>query len=177
MNGYNCSRYARTRSSSRRDVQLPEPPATGAPGSSVAADTPHDRPSTATAFAAVRADVCRHRSPLDRPGEAAAGLAAAGALHHPQRTDADGATRLQPPVPVVCGTAHGQLSNILLAILPAQVGVARWNRPRPSQAWVWPGTDAGKASPASEPTDWRSSCGHCRWRCPYWRTFDGRVWK
>ena len=26
---------------------------------------------------------------------------------HPQRTDAAGATRLQPPVPVVCGTEHG----------------------------------------------------------------------
>src|SRR5438093_7543582 len=35
-------------------------------------------------------------------------LAAAGALHHPQRAPADGGVGLQLAVPVVCGLEHGR---------------------------------------------------------------------
>ena len=40
-------------------------------------------------------------------GEVVAGVAAPRVVLRAQRKDADGATRLQPVVPLVCGTEHG----------------------------------------------------------------------
>src|SRR5439155_21009556 len=60
------------------------------------------------AVAALHGDVCARRPSLDSPREAAARLAAAGALHHPQRAPADGGVGLQLAVPVVCGLEHGR---------------------------------------------------------------------
>lgn len=42
-----------------------------------------------------------HRSALDRPGEAPAGVVAAGALQYSERTTPDGTIGLQPVVPLV----------------------------------------------------------------------------
>jgi hypothetical protein len=45
---------------------------------------------------------------LRLPGEAVARFGAAGAIHDPQRASVDGATRLQPSVPLVCGPGDGR---------------------------------------------------------------------
>src|SRR5881409_3954194 len=47
------------------------------------------------------------RSAVDRSREAAAGLVAAVAVLSAKRAAADGATGLQPAVPLVCGAEHG----------------------------------------------------------------------
>ena len=47
------------------------------------------------------------RPAIDSAGEVVAGLAFAGTLHSSQRTDVDGATGVQPAVPVVCWPEHG----------------------------------------------------------------------
>jgi hypothetical protein len=48
-----------------------------------------------------------HRPTVDSAREASAGLATADFLHHTKRTDVDGATELQPVVPLVCRAEHG----------------------------------------------------------------------
>lgn len=52
-------------------------------------------------------DVRSGGPPLDRPGETAAGAAAARPVQYPQRTALDGAAGLQPAVSLVCGSEPG----------------------------------------------------------------------
>ena len=52
--------------------------------------------------APVRGDVCEDGPAVDPAGASAAGAAAPGAVFGAQRADADGATRIQPAVPLVC---------------------------------------------------------------------------
>src|ERR1700730_19178592 len=59
------------------------------------------------AVAGVRGVVLECRAAVDSAREAAAGLAAADAVSHPQRADVDGAARLQPAVPLVCWSRDG----------------------------------------------------------------------
>ena len=52
--------------------------------------------------------VYQFRAAVDPAGEAVARVAAAGALHDPQRAAADGAAGLQPAVSLVRGPGHGR---------------------------------------------------------------------
>src|SRR5271156_2705968 len=88
------------------DVQLHFGGAAGTQRSSVACD-PGDGGRGACAVGAVlRYDLRAQRAPLDRAGEAVARALAAGAVHRAQRAVADGAARLQLPVPLVRGAEH-----------------------------------------------------------------------
>src|SRR5207249_7255879 len=85
------------------DVQLPLPRAARASRPPRAQAATLGRCGAEETVAALHGDVCARRPSLDSPREAAARLAAAGALHHPQRAPADGGVGLQLAVPVVCG--------------------------------------------------------------------------
>ena len=77
-------------------------------GPSVARDSPDHRSGAGAAVAALRRAVREFRPAVDSAGEAAAGAAAAGAVHDSQRAAADGATGLQPAVSLVRGPRHGR---------------------------------------------------------------------
>src|SRR5580700_10159835 len=78
-----CFKYARTRSRSELDVQLPFPRRTCSPGSPATGGAPDDRPSAERSDAAVRRVVLAVGPTLGSAGEAAAGAAAAGAVLDP----------------------------------------------------------------------------------------------
>src|SRR5262249_1874357 len=63
----------------------------------------------ARALAGVRPPVLEGRPALDSTGAAAADVVAAGPLYDPQRATADGATRLQSALPLVCWLEYGRL--------------------------------------------------------------------
>src|SRR5438093_12259152 len=84
-----------------------------APEQRVPADHPL-RPIRAmvdTVLAELSPEFAKLYSPVGRPsippGEAVAGAAAASALQHAERTAPDGATGLQPALPLVRRTEHG----------------------------------------------------------------------
>jgi hypothetical protein len=79
------------------------------PGGSAPAADPHDGgQDPGSVVAALRLAVFEGRATVDPAGAAAAGLVAAGAVHHPQRADVDGTAGLQDAVPLVCGPGDGR---------------------------------------------------------------------
>ncbi len=79
-----------------------------APGPSAAGDPADDGRGAGGAVAALRPDVLGHRPAVDSARAAAAGAAAAVALHDAQRAAADGGDRLQHPVSLVRRAGHGR---------------------------------------------------------------------
>src|SRR5437763_7128269 len=90
------------------DVQLHFAGATCTAGTSAASDTRDRGCGVERVVAGVCATLRGEWAAIDRAGEAAAGLAAASAVHGAQRAAADGAVELQPVVPLVCGAEHGR---------------------------------------------------------------------
>src|ERR1017187_2680507 len=98
---------ARRRSATGRDVQLYLTLQESAARTSVAADSNHCGSGFRATVTAVQQALCPSGSAVDRSGEAAAGIITAVAVYGAQRAVAHGAARLQPAVPLVCGTEHG----------------------------------------------------------------------
>src|ERR1700687_1585852 len=98
---------ARRRSAATRDVQLYPTRQESAAGPSVAADSNHCGSGFRATLTAVQQALCTRGSAVHRSGEAAAGLFTAVAVLGAQRAGADGATVLQPAIPLGCGTEHG----------------------------------------------------------------------
>src|SRR2546426_11837329 len=78
-----------------------------AAGASAAADSIHRGSGFRSTVTAIQQALRTRRSAVDRSREAAAGLVAAVAVLSAKRAAADGATGLQPAVPLVCGAEHG----------------------------------------------------------------------
>src|SRR5206468_2060611 len=74
---------------------------------SAAADSIHRGSGFRSTVTAIQQALRTRRSAVDRSREAAAGLVAAVAVLSAKRAAADGATGLQPAVPLVCGAEHG----------------------------------------------------------------------
>src|SRR4051794_19291120 len=89
-------------------VQLPEPGCDGAEGSPAPGYPAAGERGAGAPVTGLRATLCADGTSLDRPGEAAAGLALAGLLHGALGTAADGAADLQHAVPLVCRPIHGR---------------------------------------------------------------------
>src|SRR5580700_653198 len=89
-------------------VQLCKPGATDPPRASVASDTCHGRWGVAGAATEVWQAVRQDRAAIDSAGEAVACATAPSSVHRAQRTNADGATELQPAVPLVRWSEHGR---------------------------------------------------------------------
>jgi hypothetical protein len=137
--------HARGRSAPVGDVQLHLAGEAGAEGSPAAADPGDGGSGSGRALAAVR-DALRPDGPaVDRPREAAAGPAAAGALHGPQRAAADGAAGLQPAVPLVRG-AERRRSGLGPDGLHQEPGSAVGGGRGPGVFRRGPGTGAGEAA-------------------------------
>src|ERR1700691_6236908 len=98
--------YARKRYSTKCAVQLRFGGTARSGGSSSAVDPGHGRCGVERIVAVVWANVSGLGPPLDRAGEAAAGAGAATAVFDSQRAAVDGATRIQPVVPLVGGAEH-----------------------------------------------------------------------
>src|SRR5947208_4311299 len=99
--------HARRRSAAGRDVQLYLTQQESAAGASAAADSIHRGSGFRSTVTAIQQALRTRRSAVDRSREAAAGLVAAVAVLSAKRAAADGATGLQPAVPLVCGAEHG----------------------------------------------------------------------
>src|SRR5205809_3896597 len=102
-----CLDRARRRSAAGRDVQLYLTQQESAAGASAAADSIHRGSGFRSTVTAIQQALRTRRSTVDRSREAAAGLVAAVAVLSAKRAAADGATGLQPAVPLVCGAEHG----------------------------------------------------------------------
>src|SRR5260370_41538584 len=101
----------RMRGDERQQAAMWEPQRPGtarAPGPPPAADPGHGRRRTAGVVAAVRGAVRQTGPPLDRPGETAASPRAPAPVLGAERTAVDGATGLQPAVPLVRGVEYGR---------------------------------------------------------------------
>src|SRR5713226_7176014 len=98
---------ARRRSAAGRDVQLYLTRQKSAAGSSVAASSSHCGSGFRATLTAVQQALRTCGSAIDCSREAAAGLVAAVAVLGAKRASVDGATGLQPAVPLVCGTEPG----------------------------------------------------------------------
>src|ERR1039458_8562883 len=92
---------ARRGSTAGSDVQLSFAGAAGTTGSSAARDTRARGCGAGRAVARVCAAVRGERTAIDCAGEVAAGVAAAGALHDPERTAADDSVNLIWPLLIV----------------------------------------------------------------------------
>src|SRR6186997_802628 len=92
--------HAWSRRAAGVDVQLRVPRGARAKGSSAARGPSNHRPGPGASVPAFRCPLCAFRPAVGGAGEAAPRVTAPGALHHPQRAAADGAARLQPPLPL-----------------------------------------------------------------------------
>src|SRR5712691_8427851 len=106
-NSYQGGAHAGGRSPAGRDVELPVAGAARARGPSAPPDPGDGGHDPGRAVPRVRHALFSRGAPVDPPGEAVAGAAAAGPLQHAQRAAADGATRLQPALPLVRRAEHG----------------------------------------------------------------------
>src|SRR5881397_721528 len=106
-NAHRGGAHAGRRSPAGRHVELHFARAARAGGPSAAPDPDDGGHGLGRAVPGVREALLPGRPAVDPAGEAVAGTPAASPLQHAERTAADGATGLQPALPLVRRAEHG----------------------------------------------------------------------